>query len=180
MSCSRCSYDLPDDANFCVKCGADQHAPAEQWQRTGRILRRSVTDRKIAGVCGGLGAYFNVDATLVRLLWIVVACVPGVVIGAAIAYPVAWLLMPDEKAPRPVHGRCRLTTSATNRKMAGVCGGLGEYFGVDPTAVRVLWVVLSVFPGFIVGGAAAYLLACLVMPALPVQVTDASEAETRV
>nr|ADI23217.1 putative stress-responsive transcriptional regulator [uncultured Gemmatimonadales bacterium HF0770_11C06] len=105
---------------------------------------------------------------------------PGVVIGAAIAYPVAWLLMPDEKAPRPVHGRCRLTTSATNRKLAGVCGGLGEYFGVDPTAVRVLWVVLSVFPGFIVGGAAAYLLACLVMPALPVQVTDASEAETRV
>ena len=180
MLCNRCAYDLPEDANFCLKCGADQHAPAEQGQRIRQGLRRSVTNRKIAGVCGGLAEHFNVDATLVRLLWIVVAFVPGVVIGAAIAYPVAWLLIPGEKAHGFPASSRELTTSATNRKMAGVCGGFGEYFGVDPTVVRLLWAVLSIWPGFVVGGVIVYLAAWLVMPAPPRHVIETSPSESGV
>ncbi|MBQ7466346.1 MAG: PspC domain-containing protein, partial [Oscillospiraceae bacterium] len=33
----------------------------------------------------------------------------------------------------------KLTKSATNRKIAGVCGGIAEYFGIDPTIVRLIW-----------------------------------------
>ncbi len=163
-----------------MKCGADQHAPAEQGQRTRQGLRRSVTNRKIAGVCGGLAEHFNVDATLVRLLWIVVAFVPGLVIGAAIAYPVAWLLIPGEKAHGFPASSRELTRSPTNRKMAGVCGGFGEYFGVDPTVVRLLWAVLSIWPGFVVGGVIVYLVAWLVMPAPPRHVIDTSPSESGV
>ena len=136
-----------------------------------------MTNRKIAGVCGGLAEYFNVDATLVRLLWIGVAFVPGVVVGAAIAYPVAWLLIPGEKAGFPDSSR-ELTRSATNRKIAGVCGGFGECFGVDPTAVRLLWTVLSIWPGFVVGGVIVYLAAWLLMPAPPRHVTETSPSES--
>jgi phage shock protein C len=39
-----------------------------------------------------------------------------------------------------------LTRSATNRVIAGVCGGLGEYFGVNPLAFRILFVLLAL-PG---------------------------------
>jgi len=58
----------------------------------------------------------------------------------------------------------RLTRSSTDSKIAGVCGGIADYMGVDPTVVRLIWLVLSVFPGGIVGGVLAYLLAWIVMP----------------
>ena len=163
MACTRCQHELPDDANYCLNCGADQRAPSP---RAGRPLRRSAADRKIAGVCGGLAEYLGVEVTIVRLVWVIVAIVPGAVFGGVIAYLIAWLLMPED-ASYTVRPDRQLTRSAGDRKIAGVCGGLGEYFGVDPTAVRLLWAVLSIVPGFIVGGVAAYLVAWFVMPAPP-------------
>lgn len=44
-------------------------------------------------------------------------------------------------------GKKRLTKSATNKKLAGVCGGLGEYFGVDPTLIRIGFVIATVMGG---------------------------------
>ncbi len=55
----------------------------------------------------------------------------------------------------------RVYLSDTNRKIAGVCGGLGEYFGIDPTVIRILW-VLSVFLDGL--GLIAYIIAWIVMP----------------
>ena len=176
MLCTRCSYNLPDDANFCLQCGSDQPASTAS-QRTRRSLRRSVTNRKIAGVCGGLAEYLSVDVTLLRVLLVIVTIVPGAVVGGVIAYLLAWLLMPGETARGPAHTLRRLTRSATNRKMAGVCGGLGEYFVVDPTAVRLLWAVLSIVPGFILGGVAVYLVAWIVMPSSPEHVIGAVASE---
>jgi phage shock protein PspC (stress-responsive transcriptional regulator) len=77
---------------------------------------------------------------------------------------VAWAVVPTEHGVHlPAAGR-RLRRSATDVQIAGVCGGIAEYFGVDPTVVRVLWAVLTLFPGAIVLGVIAYLLAWLVMP----------------
>jgi phage shock protein PspC (stress-responsive transcriptional regulator) len=58
----------------------------------------------------------------------------------------------------------QLTRSATNSKIAGVCGGIAEYLDADPTVVRLIWIILSVFPGGLVGGIVAYLLAWLIIP----------------
>lgn len=44
-------------------------------------------------------------------------------------------------------GRRRLVRSTNERWLAGVCGGLAAYFGISPTGARVLWIVLSLFPG---------------------------------
>jgi phage shock protein C len=57
--------------------------------------------------------------------------------------------------------------SATDQKVAGVCGGIAEYFRVDPTAVRLLWAILTVIPGAILGGVVAYIVAWIVMPVAP-------------
>src|SRR5262249_48688691 len=42
-------------------------------------LTRSMSDRKLGGVCGGLAEYLNVDVTLVRVIWVILAIVPGAV-----------------------------------------------------------------------------------------------------
>ena len=56
----------------------------------------------------------------------------------------------------------KLTRSTSNRMIAGVCAGLGEYLGIDPTVVRLL-VILAFFTGF--GGIAlVYLIMALVVP----------------
>ena len=49
---------------------------------------------KIAGVCAGLAAYFDVDVTVVRLVWVILSIVPGVFIGGLVAYIAAWILTP--------------------------------------------------------------------------------------
>jgi len=62
----------------------------------------------------------------------------------------------------------KLTKSNTNKTISGVCGGIGEYFGMDPTLVRVIFAILSVFPGSIVGGAIVYIILAVIMPDAPV------------
>ncbi len=68
-----------------------------------RLLRRSRTDRYIGGVCGGVAAYLNMDATLVRVLTVVITLFTGVPV---IAYLVALFLVPEEDvAPRAPVGQ---------------------------------------------------------------------------
>jgi phage shock protein C len=55
----------------------------------------------------------------------------------------------------------RIYLSDTNKKIGGVCGGVGEYFGIDPVIVRVLW-FLSIFLDGL--GLLAYIIAWIVIP----------------
>ena len=55
----------------------------------------------------------------------------------------------------------QLCKSSTNKKIAGVCGGIGEYFGIDPTLIRLGFVALSLLAG---GGLAVYIIAAILMP----------------
>lgn len=55
-------------------------------------LYKSSTDKKLAGVCGGLAEYFNIDSTLVRLGWVVFCALGG---SGLLAYIIAALIMPD-------------------------------------------------------------------------------------
>ena len=55
----------------------------------------------------------------------------------------------------------KLTKSVNNRMLCGVCAGLGEYFGIDPTVVRLLWVILTFCGG---SGIIAYIIAAIIIP----------------
>lgn len=48
-----------------------------------------------------------------------------------------------------------------NRMLCGVCGGIGEYFNIDPTVIRLLWIIFSVVGGC---GILAYIIAAIVIP----------------
>ena len=58
----------------------------------------------------------------------------------------------------------KLYRSQTNRKIAGVCGGIWEYVNLDPTVIRLIWVLLVFCAGT---GLLAYLIAALIIPENP-------------
>ncbi len=60
----------------------------------------------------------------------------------------------------------KLYLSDTDKKIAGVCGGLGEYFGVDSTIIRLVWVFLLI-PTAVIGGTIAYFIAAAIIPRRP-------------
>lgn len=57
----------------------------------------------------------------------------------------------------------KLTRSQNDRMVAGVIGGIGEYFNVDSNLLRIIWVIVTVFTGFL-PGIIAYLLLWLILP----------------
>jgi phage shock protein C len=70
--------------------------PAGQPERPGpRRLTRSRTDRMIAGVCGGFAAYSGIDATIVRLVMVLLGVLGGT---GVLLYLVAWVIVPAEDA----------------------------------------------------------------------------------
>ena len=160
MTCARCFKEIEEGSSFCRFCGvAVGNAP-----RAARVTRLP-DDGKIAGVCAGLAAYLDADVTLIRLAWVVLSIVPGLLVGGVLVYAVCWMLLPvAAPAERYTFRGPRLTRSVSDRQIAGVCGGLADYLNVDSTIVRVVWVVLSIYPGAIVCGVIAYLIGWMVIP----------------
>lgn len=57
----------------------------------------------------------------------------------------------------------KLYRSTKNRMIFGVCGGLGEYFGVDPTLIRLFWIAIITFTNGL-GGVIGYFVAYIIIP----------------
>ncbi len=89
MYCPQCGRAYPDKVNFCSHCGAAMFAPVVAQKK----LTRSRRDRKIAGVCGGIAEYLDVDPTLTRLVWVMIALFGG---WGLIGYLIAWIIVPEE------------------------------------------------------------------------------------
>ena len=162
MTCVKCQREIEAESSFCRFCGAPVR-PTDPARRFVRIP----DEGKIAGVCAGLSAYFDTDVTIVRLAWVILSIIPGVFIGGLVAYIAAWILAPvaSPQDHRPLGQR--LVRSETDKQIAGVCGGLAEYFGLDSTLVRLAAVIIAIYPGCVIGGVVAYLIAWFIMPARP-------------
>jgi phage shock protein C len=162
VACVKCQREIEAESSYCRFCGAPV-SPTEAPRRFVRVP----DEGKIAGVCAGLAAYFDTDVTIVRLVWVILSIIPGVFIGGLVAYIAAWILAPvaSPQDHRPL-GR-RLARSETDKQIAGVCGGLAEYFGLDSTLVRLAAVIIAIYPGCVIGGVVAYLIAWFIMPARP-------------
>ncbi len=68
----------------------------DKIQREFKKLYRSSTDRRIAGVCGGIGEYFGVDANIIRLVWIIATALTTFIPGI-IAYVIAAVIIPSDR-----------------------------------------------------------------------------------
>jgi phage shock protein C len=114
MFCTQCGTNLDDRARFCTLCGKSTALAvpdaggvgaagvgaagvgASGWTAgvAGRKLRRIRARKKIAGVCAGFAEYFDMDVTLMRLIWLGLLIMPPNI--GAIAYIVAMFVLPKE------------------------------------------------------------------------------------
>jgi phage shock protein C len=104
MFCTQCGTNLDDRARFCTLCGkstaltvpdaAGVGAPGWTVGVAGRKLRRIRARKKIAGVCAGFAEYFDMDVTLMRLIWLGLLIMPPNI--GAIGYIVAMFVLPKE------------------------------------------------------------------------------------
>lgn len=58
----------------------------------------------------------------------------------------------------------RLYRSRSNRMIAGICGGIGEYLGIDPTLIRILWILFTLAGG---SGILVYIILWIIVPEHP-------------
>ena len=97
MVCPNCQKDIVDGSKFCYNCGAQlatgatAPAPAPAAAPPVRRLMRSSRDKKIGGVCAGLADYFDMDATIVRIVWLLAILVGGT---GFLAYLILWIVLP--------------------------------------------------------------------------------------
>lgn len=107
-------------------------------------LFRDQKRKILGGVCSGIANYFSVDAIWIRLLFALLAFAYGITI---IAYIVMWIVVPgtfDLEEPDAIK---KMFRDGEHKVIAGVSGGVSAFFGIDILAVRILFVVLTIFFG---------------------------------
>lgn len=119
-------------------------------------------EKKLCGVCAGFADYINVDPTIVRAVVTIVAICTAV-IPALIIYFIAALIIP--KAPdnyyQLYNNTSKRLTKGHNKKIAGVCSGIAEYFNCDETIVRIIFVLIVLWFG---SGIFAYIACAILFP----------------
>lgn len=100
MICYNCQQEILEGSRYCYHCGAAQK-PIAPPPRPAKPLRRSRKNKMIAGVCAGFAEYFELDISLVRVLWLLVALFGG---GGVLAYIICWIVIPlqEEEVSQPV------------------------------------------------------------------------------
>ncbi len=103
MYCSNCGKSIDDSSVFCQFCGArtaQQKSSSFPFKipSSKRPFARYSNDKKIAGVCGGVARYFDLDSSLVRAIWLLCSLLWG---AGPIAYVVLWVAMPLDPAGGP-------------------------------------------------------------------------------
>lgn len=96
MQCQSCHKEIAEGSKFCYNCGAQQSgnasapgvAPAPAVKR----LMRSTRDKKIGGVCAGLAEYFDLDPTIVRVVWLLAIFFAGT---GLLIYLILWIVLPQ-------------------------------------------------------------------------------------
>ena len=117
--------------------------PQASQQSTGttaahKRLYRDENDKILGGVCAGLANYFGIDVVIVRIIFVVLAISFGF---GLIPYIILWIAVPSS-ATKVIGGtRKRLFRDPDDKKIAGVCAGIGNYFGISPWIPRLLFLL---------------------------------------
>jgi phage shock protein C len=111
-----------------------------------RRIYKDRFDKKAGGVCGGLAQYFHFDASILRLLFILLTILTGGIF--IVVYIILCAILPLGPKSYIEATYKKLYRSRTDRRLAGICGGLGKYFRIDSNIIRIIFVVLLFFTGF--------------------------------
>ena len=99
MFCTSCGTRLDDTARFCMACGKPTSAASSPAGAATSVpprkLRRVLSQKKVAGVCAGFAEYFDMDLTLMRLIWVALLLIPPQI--GLFAYIISWLVLPKSE-----------------------------------------------------------------------------------
>lgn len=127
-------------------------------------LYRDQFDKKLGGVCGGLAQYCQFDASLIRLMFIILTLLTGGFL--LLVYLLLWAILPLGPKAYVIADYKKFYRSRTDRRIAGICGGLGAYFNFDSNIIRLILIIVAlvtgVFPAVVI-----YLIAMGIVPEQP-------------
>jgi phage shock protein C len=104
MICPKCQKEIADGSKFCYNCGAKliadaSAAPSPTYTAPpAKRLMRSSRDKKLGGVCAGLADYFDLDPTIVRVVWLLAVLLAGT---GFLVYLILWIVLPLAPASVP-------------------------------------------------------------------------------
>lgn len=128
-------------------------------------IYRDRFDKKIAGVCGGLAQYFKLDASIIRMIWVLLTFFSGGIF--VLIYLLCWLVFPLGPKAYVVANYKKLYRSRRDRRISGVCGGFGKYFRMDSNILRLILVVITFITAFT--PIILYFIATYIIPEEPVK-----------
>lgn len=122
-------------------------ASANTAGKTASPPKQLLRDQKrkiLGGVCSGIGNYFNVDPVWIRLLFALLAFAYGVTI---LVYVVMWIVVPGSfDLEEPEVGK-KMFRDSERKVIGGVSGGVAAFFGIDIVAMRLLFIIFTIFFG---------------------------------
>ncbi|MBS1509308.1 MAG: PspC domain-containing protein [Bacteroidetes bacterium] len=102
-----------------------------------RKLYRNENDKVLGGVCSGLASYFNIDVIVARIIFVVLLF-SGV---GFLTYIIMWIAVPSASSAQIGSTRKKLFRDPDEKMIAGVCSGIGHYFGINPWVPRALFLL---------------------------------------
>jgi len=129
-------------------------------------LYRDLDQAIIGGVCSGIAVWFTMNPLWVRLGFagIFFGCIPFLPMLAGpvfLAYIILWIAVPGRKNLENHGNFRRFFLNGRDKVLGGVCSGIGRYFNIDPTLVRVIF-ILGLFLGG--GGVLIYIVLWIITP----------------
>jgi phage shock protein PspC (stress-responsive transcriptional regulator) len=124
-------------------------------------LHLSIPDRKIAGVCGGLGESTGIDADIIRAIFLVSIFAGGM---GVILYLILWAVLPEEDYGEKIERTgifSKLVRSRDGLMLGGVCAGIANYLEWDVSVIRLLFIIIVLAGGV---GIPVYLVLWILMP----------------
>ncbi|MFL2501009.1 MAG: PspC domain-containing protein [Candidatus Neomarinimicrobiota bacterium] len=118
--------------------------PNTSEEKKTRRLFRNLNDKVIGGVASGIGNYFNVDPLITRIIFITLAFFGGF---GLLAYIICWIGIPAGDDLESII-RKRYYRDSDEKVLGGVAMGVANYFGIDVSLVRILFLISIFFGGF--------------------------------
>ena len=117
----------------------------------------------IAGICGGLGNYFQIDSTVVRLIFVFFLLSTGI-LPLTLAYLIAIIIIPLEPLGTEILSHRRFFRSRKNKMIAGICGGIAESLGYRSQQSFALMTIFVCFLTGILPGLVIYCIGWAIIP----------------
>ena len=131
-------YNQRSAASSATTAASQQSQQSSGSTAAHKRLYRDENDKILGGVCAGLANYFGIDVVIIRIIFVVLAISFGF---GLIPYIILWIALPSS-ATKVIGGtRKRLFRDPEDKKIAGVCSGVGNYFGINPWIPRVLFLL---------------------------------------